>query len=714
MCPECQGRLRKVFNAVGVVFKGSGFYRTDSRSDRRQRAERRPRAAPRRRARHEVRQPAVRRARQRRRVGTSASSSARASAGGGHERQRRLTTRHNARCVDPPPLTRPTSAARTPWRDRPRWVRWTAYVAVVLVARSSSAARSSRLHGGPPLAARRRPGTISTCPVSSTRSPCSATTHGVPQIYADTADDLFFAQGYVQAQDRFYEMDVRRHMTVRAALGDVRRGHPRGRQGRPHAGLAPGRGAGADPARARRRRSYLEAFSAGVNAYLDDRSPGELSLEYTLLAVGGLDYRVEEWTPVDSVAWLKAMAWDLRGNMQDEIDRAMASTHARRRADRRALPAVPLRRSGSRSSRAAPSSAAQFARGPGRCTPVRRGAPLPAARCSTQLAALDRRRRRRCRPWSARGDGVGSNAWVVDGDALDDRRSRSWPTTRTSRRRCRASGTRWACTAPRSRRRLPVRRRRLHLRRLPRRGHRPQPADRLGLHQPRSRRHRPLPRGGRRRALPARQAVGAVRAPAGDDRGRRARTRSRSPCAPRCTARCSPTSSPTYASVGANAPVPGSVAGPRRRLRRRPGVDRAAAVADRRGGLRDRPGDRLGRVPRGRPALRGAQPEHGVRRPRPATSATRRRVASRSAGRPTTATTRAPGWDKRYDWTGEYVPFDELPTVLDPDEGFIVTANQAPVGPGYPYDLGDAWDYGYRSQRIPTCWRRRARSASTT
>jgi putative FmdB family regulatory protein len=31
VCPECDGRLRKVFNAVGVVFKGSGFYRTDSR-----------------------------------------------------------------------------------------------------------------------------------------------------------------------------------------------------------------------------------------------------------------------------------------------------------------------------------------------------------------------------------------------------------------------------------------------------------------------------------------------------------------------------------------------------------------------------------------------------------------------------------------------------------------------------------------------------------
>lgn len=32
VCPECEGSLRKVFNSVGVVFKGGGFYRTDSRS----------------------------------------------------------------------------------------------------------------------------------------------------------------------------------------------------------------------------------------------------------------------------------------------------------------------------------------------------------------------------------------------------------------------------------------------------------------------------------------------------------------------------------------------------------------------------------------------------------------------------------------------------------------------------------------------------------
>ena len=33
VCPECGGKLRKLFNSVGVVFKGSGFYRTDSRSN---------------------------------------------------------------------------------------------------------------------------------------------------------------------------------------------------------------------------------------------------------------------------------------------------------------------------------------------------------------------------------------------------------------------------------------------------------------------------------------------------------------------------------------------------------------------------------------------------------------------------------------------------------------------------------------------------------
>ena len=38
-CPACGGALRKVFSAVGVVFKGSGFYKTDSRSGEKKKAE---------------------------------------------------------------------------------------------------------------------------------------------------------------------------------------------------------------------------------------------------------------------------------------------------------------------------------------------------------------------------------------------------------------------------------------------------------------------------------------------------------------------------------------------------------------------------------------------------------------------------------------------------------------------------------------------------
>jgi penicillin G amidase len=59
----------------------------------------------------------------------------------------------------------------------------------------------------------------------------------------------------------------------------------------------------------------------------------------------------------------------------------------------------------------------------------------------------------------------------------------------------------------------------------------------------------------------------------------------------------------------------------------------------------------------------------------------------------------APGWDPSYDWKG-YLPFAELPTVFNPDDGWIVTANQAVVGPRYQNLLTHDWSYGYRSQRI--------------
>ncbi len=60
----------------------------------------------------------------------------------------------------------------------------------------------------------------------------------------------------------------------------------------------------------------------------------------------------------------------------------------------------------------------------------------------------------------------------------------------------------------------------------------------------------------------------------------------------------------------------------------------------------------------------------------------------------------AEGWRADDDWTGDYVPFDGLPSLLDPDEGFIVTANQAVAHADYAYHLTDDWDHGYRAQRI--------------
>jgi penicillin amidase len=58
------------------------------------------------------------------------------------------------------------------------------------------------------------------------------------------------------------------------------------------------------------------------------------------------------------------------------------------------------------------------------------------------------------------------------------------------------------------------------------------------------------------------------------------------------------------------------------------------------------------------------------------------------------------GWISANDWTGDYIPFDALPSELDPEEGFIATANQAVIDEDYPYLLTKDWDYGFRSTRI--------------
>ena len=58
-----------------------------------------------------------------------------------------------------------------------------------------------------------------------------------------------------------------------------------------------------------------------------------------------------------------------------------------------------------------------------------------------------------------------------------------------------------------------------------------------------------------------------------------------------------------------------------------------------------------------------------------------------------------PGWTDQYNWVG-YIPFSALPYEYNPTAGYIVTANNAVVGPSYPYLLTTDWDYGYRAAEI--------------
>ena len=58
-----------------------------------------------------------------------------------------------------------------------------------------------------------------------------------------------------------------------------------------------------------------------------------------------------------------------------------------------------------------------------------------------------------------------------------------------------------------------------------------------------------------------------------------------------------------------------------------------------------------------------------------------------------------PGWTDEYEWAG-YIPFDELPSVYNPIEGYIVTANNPVVDDSYPYLITTDWNYGDRAYRI--------------
>lgn len=145
---------------------------------------------------------------------------------------------------------------------------------------------------------------------------------GVPTITADSSDDLFYAQGFVHAQDRFFEMDFRRHVTsgrVAEMFGESQAGTDMFLRTLGWHEIAEQEFEAMDDAT----RAYYEAYADGVNAYLKTRDGAQVSLEYAVIGIQSPDYAIEPWEPADSVAWLKAMAWDLRTNIEDETERAL-------------------------------------------------------------------------------------------------------------------------------------------------------------------------------------------------------------------------------------------------------------------------------------------------------------------------------------------------------------------------------------------------------
>ncbi|MBS3783627.1 MAG: penicillin acylase family protein [Anaerolineae bacterium] len=143
---------------------------------------------------------------------------------------------------------------------------------------------------------------------------------GIPHIYASNTHDLFFAQGYVHAQDRFWQMEFWRRIGS-GRLSEVL-GESALEQDRFIRTVGWHRAAQRDVEHMDERAlKALEDYAEGVNAYVATHQ-SRLGLEFTVLGLTGTSFEIEPWTPFNSVSWGKVMAWDLSGNRKAELLRA--------------------------------------------------------------------------------------------------------------------------------------------------------------------------------------------------------------------------------------------------------------------------------------------------------------------------------------------------------------------------------------------------------
>ncbi len=142
--------------------------------------------------------------------------------------------------------------------------------------------------------------------------------YGVPHIRAANMHDLYFAQGFVTAQDRFWQMEFWRRIgsgRLSELFGDKTLGVDTFLRT-----LGFRQAAEADyDAMEPEYRGILQAYADGVNAYLAGKKPRQLGLEFALLQLQGVPIKIEPWEPVNSLTWLKLMALDLGANMRKEL-----------------------------------------------------------------------------------------------------------------------------------------------------------------------------------------------------------------------------------------------------------------------------------------------------------------------------------------------------------------------------------------------------------
>ncbi|RIK34279.1 MAG: hypothetical protein DCC52_01160 [Chloroflexi bacterium] len=138
---------------------------------------------------------------------------------------------------------------------------------------------------------------------------------GVPHIYAQNDEDVFFAQGFVHAQDRLWHMEMNRRLPagrLSEIFGDLALSADilMRRVGLQRAAKNDWMHASTETVTA------LNAYARGVNEFLNTHS-NKLPIEFTLLR-----YKPEPWRPLDSLAWIKMMAWGQGINWDGELLRA--------------------------------------------------------------------------------------------------------------------------------------------------------------------------------------------------------------------------------------------------------------------------------------------------------------------------------------------------------------------------------------------------------